>query len=232
MDLLIRGLIGVAFAVTLWVAGIFIPTWIIQGNLDWSRGWEFIIFLSALYLIGTLWLLRTDPDLLKERTSMSGNQPIADKLASLIIILFLACALLFVPIDVHKLHHLPKLPEGLSYWGGYILLLAGCFLFWKTMSANTFAATIVKDQAGRGQKVIDTSVYAFVRHPMYLGIAIFLAGYGLFLESTFSALIAFPSVILCFLPRILIEEATLKKDLPGYTDYMSRVRWRILPLIF
>jgi len=232
MAVIFRGFIGSAFAIALWIAGIFLPTWFVTGSLDWPRGWEFIIFLCALYFIATIWLAQTDPDLLKERTSMSGKQPAADKIATLILVSFLAFALVFVPLDVHKFQFLPNLSAPQTYWDGYLFMVAGTVILWRTMRANTFAATIVKDQTDRDQKLIDTGPYALVRHPMYLGVAVFFVGFGLFLESTAFALLALPGVILTFLPHILIEEATLKKDLEGYADYMTRVRWRIVPFIF
>jgi protein-S-isoprenylcysteine O-methyltransferase Ste14 len=232
MHIILRGLFGSAFAIVLWTAAIFIPTWFLTGSIDWPRGWEFIILLTCLYVVATLWLARTDPGLLMERTSMSGKQPKLDRLATLILTIFLISALLFVPFDVHRLQILPQLPEAQSYWDGYLFLTAASIIFWRTMAANTFAATIVKDQTGREQKVIDKGPYAIIRHPMYLGIALFLVGFSLFLESSFSALVAVPLTIIAFLPRILIEETTLKKDLAGYADYMTRVRWRMIPFIF
>jgi len=232
MTLVVRGLITSAFAIALWTAGIFIPTWFLTGSLDWPRGWEFIIFLCVRYFVLTIWMVRTDPDLLKERTSMSGKQPMADRIATLFLGTVLTFALVFVPLDVHKFQLLSGLSASQSYWDGYLFLAAGTIILWLTLRTNTFAATIVKDQADRDQKVIDTGPYAIVRHPMYLSLAIFLVGFGLFLESTAFALIAIPTVILAFVPRILIEEATLKKDLQGYADYMTRVRWRIVPFIF
>jgi len=232
MALIVRGLITSAFAIALWIAAIFIPTWFLTGNLDWPRGWEFIVFLCVRYFVITIWMARTDPSLLKERTSMSGKQPMADRIATLFLAVVLTCALVFVPMDVHKFQFLPNLSASQSYWDGYLFLAAGTIIVWLTLRANSFAATIVKDQADRDQKVIDTGPYAIVRHPMYLSLAVFLVGYGLFLGSTLFALIAIPTVILAFVPRILIEEATLKRDLDGYSDYMTRVRWRIVPFIF
>ena len=45
---------------------------------------------------------------------------------------------------------------------GYLFILA-------SMLANEFAEMTVNIQDDRGQKVIDTGVYAYVRHPMYTG---------------------------------------------------------------
>ena len=100
------------------------------------------------------------------------------------------------------------------------------------MRVNTFAATVVKVQHDREQRVIDAGPYARVRHPMYAGASVFLAGVGMMLEAAPAALLAVPLFALAFLPRMLIEEAVLRRDLPGYADYQTRIRSRILPGLF
>jgi protein-S-isoprenylcysteine O-methyltransferase Ste14 len=57
-------------------------------------------------------------------------------------------------------------------------------------------------------------------------------GPALVLESTATALVTLPIVVLGFLPRMKIEEAALRRGLPGYADYQSRVGARILPGLF
>ena len=89
--------------------------------------------------------------------------------------------------------------------------------------------TVVKVQRERHQRVIDTGPYALVRHPMYMGGIFFFAGLGLILGSATAALMAPPLFVISFLPRMVIEESTLRRDLAGYADYQSRVRARILP---
>ncbi len=96
---------------------------------------------------------------------------------------------------------------------------------------NEFAVPIVRDQSERGQVLVDTGLYGLIRHPFYLGFLLFFAGIGLWLESYASVLML--SVLLLLLTvRIFIEENTLRKTLPGYTDYMAKVRYRLVPFIW
>jgi protein-S-isoprenylcysteine O-methyltransferase Ste14 len=46
------------------------------------------------------------------------------------------------------------------------------------------------------------------------------------------ALIPGLMIIPTFIFRILNEESLLEHDLPGYTEYKQKVRWRLLPGIW
>ena len=87
---------------------------------------------------------------------------------------------------------------------------------------------VVKLQAERAQHVISTGPYAHVRHPMYSGMILFFAGVPLLLDSWWGLLMV-PLFLVLFAVRIRIEERTLREGLPGYTDYVTRVRYRLLP---
>lgn len=67
---------------------------------------------------------------------------------------------------------------------------------------------------------------------MYSGGLIFFSGVALWLGSIFTATFGAVFLMLVFLPRIFIEEKTLKNGLKGYEDYMKRVRPRIIPKLF
>jgi protein-S-isoprenylcysteine O-methyltransferase Ste14 len=63
---------------------------------------------------------------------------------------------------------------------------------------------------------------------MYAGAVLLFIGIPLALGSPWSVL-----CFVAFLPfgawRILNEEALLRRGLPGYADYLARVRWRMIP---
>jgi len=94
---------------------------------------------------------------------------------------------------------------------------------------NPYAAPIVGDQTDRDQVVIDSGLYGRVRHPLYLGYILFLTGLGLWLGSVVSVLVM-PVIMAPIVARILIEEKTLRENLPGYIEYMIRVPHRLVPL--
>ena len=100
-----------------------------------------------------------------------------------------------------------------------------------TIHQNAFVAPIVKDQSDRGQTLVDTGLYGRIRHPMYLGFILWLAGLALWLESTAGA-IAVSALLPAFLLRIRVEERTLGATLQGYEDYKNRVPYRLLPFVW
>jgi len=88
----------------------------------------------------------------------------------------------------------------------------------------------VRVQQERGQTVITTGPYHYVRHPLYAsGLFLFL-GTPL-LGSWYGFLL-----ILLFLPALLVravlEERTLLQELPGYDAYMTQVKYRLIPYVW
>ena len=138
--------------------------------------------------------------------------------------------MIFIPLDVFRWQLLPRPPLGLSIlgamlsFGGYGIVLAALY-------QNAFAAPVVRHQSERGHTLVDTGLYGRVRHPFYTGLLVFLLGLALWLES-YAAVPALSVVVASLVVRIHIEEKTLQHALPGYADYMGRVRYRLVPLIW
>ena len=161
----------------------------------------------------------------------SSNQPKEDKLALLIVILGVMGFFVFIPIDVfHLMIFLPP-SFAIKFFGLGIAALGFAIIF-TAQAQNAYAEPIVEIQEDRGQVLIDTGLYAHIRHPMYSGALIFFPGVALWLGSIFTATFGAVFLMLVFLPRIFIEEKTLKNGLKGYEDYMKRVRPRIIPKLF
>ncbi|NNM03464.1 MAG: isoprenylcysteine carboxylmethyltransferase family protein, partial [Gemmatimonadetes bacterium] len=96
---------------------------------------------------------------------------------------------------------------------------------------NAFATPIVGEQEDREQTLIDSGLYSRVRHPMYLGHLFFLAGLSFWLGSYLGSL-TIPVVFTPVITRILIEEKTLVETLPGYSGYMERVPFKLIPYVW
>jgi protein-S-isoprenylcysteine O-methyltransferase Ste14 len=111
---------------------------------------------------------------------------------------------------------------------GALITLWSIWFCYRTMRENSFAAPVIKLQHERGQRVISTGPYAFVRHPTYFGAAFYFIGTALLLGSWWGVIFAFVLIgLLCI--RIPIEEKALCAELEGYDEYVAHARYRLIP---
>ena len=197
------------------------------GTLHWPAAWVFLITSAVLGPICGWWLYRIDPALLAERLRpvIQKNQPAADKVFMIVFVLAILIWLAAMGLERRRLAS--DMPLTLQILGFVLFLLSTAFTLW-VFRENSFAAPVVKLQSERGQHVVSTGPYAYVRHPMYSGMVPFFFGLPLLLGSWWGVAIA-PLLLLLLTIRIRIEERTLMQGLPGYADYASRVRYRLLP---
>ena len=201
------------------------------GTIDYAGGWLYLGEMVAISVVSGLHMVRVDPGLLKERLKLpvQKDQPLADKLVLIPVLLLMFGGMGFMAADAARWHW-SIMPPSVQWSGCGLLLAAILFMYW-TMRTNSFAAPVVKIQKERGQVVITTGPYAIVRHPLYFGALFYIAGTSLVLGSWWG-LATVPVLALLLGIRIGIEEKALGMGLEGYDDYASRVRWRLIPLIW
>jgi protein-S-isoprenylcysteine O-methyltransferase Ste14 len=217
---IVQGLFGtIAFIVLIfWPAGTF----------DYWQGWLFLGVFAVSTVGSTVYLAIYDRPLL-ERRMKAGPQHERERPQRVIVSLLLVafCALLVLPGLDYRYARSPVTPW-VSVLGDVVILLSFLFISWVTR-VNSFAASIVRVE--KDQRVIDTGPYAHVRHPMYAGAIWLFVGMPLALGSWWSL-----GLIVAVMPvlvwRLLDEERILRRDLPGYTEYMCRVRFRLLPFVW
>jgi protein-S-isoprenylcysteine O-methyltransferase Ste14 len=99
------------------------------------------------------------------------------------------------------------------------------------MITNAYFSTVVRIQTDRGQTVCSTGPYRFVRHPGYVGTI--LQSFGLpFLLGSLWALIPGITAVGLMIIRTSFEDRTLQSDLPGYREFVQKVRYRLIPGIW
>jgi protein-S-isoprenylcysteine O-methyltransferase Ste14 len=117
----------------------------------------------------------------------------------------------------------------LPYWAwpvGVALFATGLGVSAWAMAANPFFEGTVRLQPG--QKVVDSGPYRFVRHPGYVGLILLSLAMPLLLLSVWAfvpAVIAGAWVVV----RTALEDAMLRRELPGYAQYATRVGHRLVP---
>jgi len=221
---LIRG-VAISFAVT--GALLFIAA----GTFRWPTGWLFLIEMYGSGLAIGIALAKRDPALLAERLApiVQRGQESWDRFATAAALVLFIGWILLMGADAVRFgySHVPFWARSLGAAG----LLLAMYIVHLAFRANTFAAPVVKIQRERGHKVITAGPYRYVRHPMYAGAMILFLSTPLLLGSWYGFAMA-PVLIALLAVRALMEERTLSDKLDGYAAYATRVRYRLIPLIW
>lgn len=91
----------------------------------------------------------------------------------------------------------------------------------------TYSVATVEDQ-----KVIETGLYKFIRHPGYLGQLMIFLGISISISNWLSVLTMMVPVTLGYLCRIRVEERFMVKQLgEDYVNYQARTE-RLIPRIY
>jgi protein-S-isoprenylcysteine O-methyltransferase Ste14 len=221
----------VAVQTVVWLAFMALLLLLPAGNWRWPQGWAFLAIFGFGSVGFTFWLLPRDPALLASRVGplTQRGQPLWDKIF-LILFISLWCGwLVLMALDAQR-WHLSHMPPSLNVLGA-LLVVAGFLATMFVFRENSFAAPVIRVQTEREQRVIDSGPYSMVRHPMYASALLYLFGLPLLLGSWYGILIV-PLFIIGIARRAVSEERVLERELPGYTDYKSRVRWRLIPYVF
>ncbi len=205
-------------------AALFVPA----GTIDWRGGWIFLGEMVLFSAATAAWLAKYDPGLLKERLGrpIQTGQSSWDKVFMLMMIVIWYGWMVLMALDV-KRWHVSAAPAWAMYTGA-VLIPLGFLAVLRTFRENSFAAPVIRIQQERGQRVIDSGPYAVVRHPMYAGAFLYILGTPLVLGS-WIGLAVLPFIMGLLIVRIFIEEAALRRGLPGYDEYATRVRYRLVP---
>ncbi len=214
----------------IWIVGMGAVLFASAGTWHWPAAWVFLATMAVTGLAAGLWLARIDPALLRERMNsmMQGGQPASDKI--FVVVFGIVALSWFILIGFEHRVSPSGMPTALQILGLLLLVLSTVFVLW-VMRENSFAAPVVKIQTERGHHVISTGPYAWVRHPMYSGTIFFFTGVPLLLGSWWGLILA-PLFVVLFGFRARLEERALVEGLPGYADYLARVRYRIVPGIW
>jgi protein-S-isoprenylcysteine O-methyltransferase Ste14 len=208
----------------------FLPL-LISWRWGWWEAWVYGILSVLGFVVSRLLAARRHPDLIAERsrTMQHGNaQPWDKKLAPLMGlsgILVLVIAGLDVRLGWSPAFSLPVKILAL------VLIVGGYVLSSYALIENRFFSDTVRLQTDRGQQVVSSGPYRWMRHPGYAGALLIYLGTPLFLDSA----LAFLPIVLIFglyVIRTALEDGFLQEELEGYRDYAKRVRYRLFPGIW
>lgn len=117
--------------------------------------------------------------------------------------------------------------QGPAWWLIVPLLALGfgleLFALGNFLRAKTTANPL---QPSKAERIVITGPYRYTRNPMYLGLAISLTAWSLYVANFFALLFA-PIAFVLYITEFQIkgeEAALLAKFGPTYADYLERVR--------
>ena len=195
------------------------------GRWDYWQGWMYLatLFIPMFAVLATFF--KKDPALLERRMRMREKETAQRKIIAVSYLYFLA-AFILPGLDVRfGWSNVPPLVSILAN----CLVFAGYMTFVWVMTVNSFLSRTVEVDAD--QRVVTTGPYAIVRHPMSSGIILLYIASPVALGSYWALLPAL-LIIPLLAARIRNEEIVLHRDLPGYTAYTHKVKYRLLPGIW
>jgi protein-S-isoprenylcysteine O-methyltransferase Ste14 len=198
------------------------------GTIYYWQAWIYLVLFFGLSAVITRDLVRHDPALLARR--MKGG-PTAERRPQQRVIMLGASLGFIALLAVPALDFRCKwsvVPLGGILVGDALFVLGFGFIgrVYRENSYTSATIEVVQDQ-----KVISTGPYAVVRHPMYSSALLYLIGTPLALGS-YWGLLALAFMLPFLVWRLVDEEQVLACELPGYSDYRARVRYRLVPGIW
>jgi len=198
----------------------------LAGRLSYWQAWGYgasgLLFglVVAVMFVGKA-------DVIEERVRPGPGTKWWDKVFFALYIPSFLAILAVASLDAGRHHWTADLPAT-AYVVAYSVLVAAYGLVTWAMWTNRFFSSVVRIQTDRGHHVIQDGPYRFVRHPGYVGAILLGLASAVVLGSLWSLI---PAGLMAMLVtvRTALEDATLQRELPGYTEYASKVRYRLMP---
>lgn len=200
---------------------LFLPA----GTFDYWQAWVYIAVVFIPFTCAVVYLTMTDPALIERRMRTREREQQQKWVVLLTATWFI---LVFLLPGFDRRFGWSHVPAGLVL-AADALVFIGYVLIFFVLRENTFASRVVDVE--QGQKVISSGPYAIVRHPMYLGTLVMFLCTPLALGSYWALVSALPLIPILG-ARIVDEERVLGAELPGYPEYMEKVRYRLVPRVW
>ncbi len=214
MGKLLLGLFGVA-------ALLFLPA----GSLQYQNGRLLLGLLFVPMFCAGIFLMLRDPERLRKRLNAREEQREQRAVIAWSGLMFAAA---FIAAGLTYRFGWLAFPRWAVRLGAAVFL-AAYLLYAEVLRENAYLSRTIEVQ--EDQKVVDTGLYGVVRHPMYAATLLLFLSMGLVLGSPVSL-----AILLCYVPiivrRIRNEEQVLEQGLAGYAEYKTRVKYRLIPLIW
>ena len=215
-------------AITKYLAGVVLVglLWFLPaGTFYYWESWLFIgILFLPMFVAGIILMVR-NPELLRKRLNAKEEQ---NEQKAVVLISGLLFLTMFIVAGFNRRFMWYMMPDWAVYVAAAVFLI-GYALYAEVLRENVWLSRTIEVQ--EEQQVVDTGLYGIVRHPMYSATLLLFLAMPLVLNSVWSF-----AIMLLYVPvivkRIRNEEVVLEQGLAGYSDYMKRVRYRLIPFVW
>lgn len=221
MKLLINALTKLIAGAVLIGLLLFLPAW----TFNYLGAWIFMgVLLIPVMIMGVVLFIKA-PALLKKRLQNKEKEKAQKGVIALSGLMFIGG---FVLSALDFRFGWSYVPLWLTITAA-VIFLAGYGMFAEVTRENAYLSRTVEVQ--EGQRVVSTGLYGVVRHPMYLATLLMFLPMPLILQSLWG-LIPFAIYPVVIIIRIINEEKVLENGLEGYSEYKTRVKYRLIPFIW
>jgi protein-S-isoprenylcysteine O-methyltransferase Ste14 len=214
------------------VLAIFV--FLVANDWRWLEGWAYVLTLAANLAITLPIINKKNPRVLRNRMKLkkegltdATRRPARSDRFILPISAVGFFGTLIVPGLAHRFGW-PSMPIALEI-AGLVLSNVGLVIMNMALLQNPFASKLL--DINKDQYLIDTGLYAHVRHPLYAGILLMTLTIPIALGSWWG-LIPAAMAVLTLVVRIESEEEMLIKGMDGYWEYQTRVRYKLIPKVY
>ncbi|MHA1519200.1 MAG: methyltransferase family protein [Promethearchaeota archaeon] len=201
----------------------------IAKDWTWVEAWVFLILFMVFNVVMMLVLNKKNPQVLRSR--MKHKKEKFSKPAGsdkyILPLVGIAFSLVFILPSLDFRFNWSSVPIYVKVIG-FLILILSFYLLTRSMLENAYASKVLDIR--QGQKLIDTGLYAHVRHPLYSGYSLLCIGVALGLGSWYALIPAMAFVGIIFI-RCKFEEDMLIEGLEGYKEYKKRVKYRLIPYL-
>jgi len=205
---------------------------LITWRWNWWEAWVFALILFLGFIFSRLLAARKHPGIIAERANSLQREDAKswDKFLAPLMALGGIVVPLMAGLD-ERFNFSPQpfsLPIKIAAIA--VMILAYVFSSW-AMIENAYFSGIVRLQTDRGQTVCSSGPYRWLRHPGYVGAVWSYLAMPFLLDSKW-ALIPVGVLLIVTIIRTKLEDQTLQAELPGYSDYAVKVKYRLFPGIW
>lgn len=201
---------------------------LISGQWSWWQAWAYALVSIFGFAISRFLARQRHPDILAERARFLQHPDAKSWDKVLAPLVGIGGGLIPLVAGLEARIFWPPTFSLLASLVSLLVLVAGYVLGSYALIENRFFSGMVRLQVDRGQQVVSTGPYRWMRHPGYAGALVAYLVTLLLLDSTWAFLpVVFLAVSLVI--RTSLEDRVLQEELAGYREYTGRVRYRLLP---